>query len=240
VGGDGTAHEVLNGVLPEAEKGGPGGRVALGFQPLGTGNSFLRDFSDEGLEHATACLIEGRTRPCDVLRLAHADGVLYSINLVCLGFPADVAKVTNRFFKPLGPFGYVLGVLGCLARLPRRTFPMRADGAAAWERERCLFHTFSNSRYTGGRMMIAPQADTGDGLLEHVRMGPMGRLALLANLPRLFDGSYAAHRLAARRALRRVDFELDEPADVMIDGEVAERLSCRSLEVLPGAVEVYA
>jgi len=234
VGGDGTAHEIVNGVLPGGE-----GRPVLGFLPLGTGNSFLRDFSSEGVDHAVACLKEGRTRPCDALRLEHADGVVYSINLVCLGFPADVAAVTNRRFKRLGAAGYVLGVLACLARLPRRTFPMRPDGAAEPERTPCLFHTFSNSKYTGGRMMIAPRAETGDGLIEHVRMGPIGRLSLLRNLPRLFDGSYVEHPQAGRRSVRRVEFELEEPVDVMIDGEV-RRLSVASLEVLPHRLDVLA
>ena len=42
-----------------------------GFLPLGTGNSFLRDFSDRGVEHAIESLVAGRTQTCDVLRLRH-------------------------------------------------------------------------------------------------------------------------------------------------------------------------
>ena len=49
VGGDGTSYEIVNGLFPEAASGA---RAALGFLPLGTGNSFLRDFSDRGVEHA--------------------------------------------------------------------------------------------------------------------------------------------------------------------------------------------
>ncbi len=50
VGGDGTSYEVVNGLFPEASAGE---RPTLGFLPLGTGNSFLRDFSDRGVEHAS-------------------------------------------------------------------------------------------------------------------------------------------------------------------------------------------
>jgi YegS/Rv2252/BmrU family lipid kinase len=232
VGGDGTAHEVVNGVLPADE------RATLGFVPLGTGNSFLRDFTDEGVVHAVRCIEEGRTQPCDAMRLTHRDGVFYSINLICLGFPADVATVTNRRFKPFGAAGYVLGVLACLASLPRRVFPMQADDGP-WERDRVLFHTFSNSKYTGGRMLIAPQADTRDGLVEHVQLGPIGRLAVIRNLPRLFDGTYTSHRAARRRQVRHVRFELDGPVDVMVDGEV-RTVHCETLEILPGALDVLA
>ncbi len=231
VGGDGTAHEVLNGLFPCDE------RVTLGFLPLGTGNSFLRDFSSEGLSHGIECIRSGRTRPCDVMRLEHSGGLLHSINLICLGFPADVAAVTNRRFKRFGTLGYLLGVVACLARLPRRTFPLVADGVA--EADRCLFLGFNNSRFTGGKMQIAPLAQTDDGLIEYLHFGPIGRLALLWNLRRLFDGSLVNLRWARRRGVRDVRFEGERPADLMIDGEVLHTVP-RALRILPGALDVLA
>jgi len=231
VGGDGTAHEVLNGLFPCEE------RVTLGFLPLGTGNSFLRDFSSEGLPHAIDCIRAGRSRGCDVMRLEHSGGVVHSINLICLGFPADVAAVTNRRFKRFGALGYLLGVVACLARLPRRTFPLVADGAR--EAERCLFLGFNNSRFTGGGMQIAPLAQTDDGLIEYLHFGPIGRLALLWNLKRLFDGSLVRLPWARRRGVREVRFESTTPCDLMIDGEVLRTVP-RTLSLLPGALDVLA
>ncbi len=250
VGGDGTAFEVLNGVFPEAE--GEPERPRLALLPLGTGNSFLRDFLVEGIEAALAAgthlgegalrrvheaMRHGRARACDVLRLVHRDGVLYFLNLLSVGFPADVAAVTNRWFKPLGEVGYLLGVFACLMRLKRRAFPVRVEDAPEMDARRCLFLTFSNSKFTGGRMLIAPQADPCDGLIEYVRWGPIGRIGLLRNLPGLFDGSHIAHPLCERRAVRRIDFALEGPVPVMVDGEVL-RVQCERLEVLPAAIEV--
>ena len=240
VGGDGTACEIVNGLFPEAAAGLPaaaGERAALGFLPLGTGNSFLRDFSDRGAEFAADAIIADRRQPCDVLRLSHAAGELYFINLLSMGFAADAAVATNRRFKRLGQFGYVLGVLLCLARLRRRAFPLRADDDAEWDRRRCLFLSFNNSKFTGGNMMIAPQASTSDGLIEYVRWGPVGRLQLMRNFPGLFDGSHITRPQASRRAVRRVEFALDAPVDVMVDGETLT-LECRRIEVLPGALDV--
>lgn len=234
VGGDGTAYEIVNGLFPEACDGD---RPTLAFLPLGTGNSFLRDFTDRGAEHAIAAIIENRRSPCDVLRLTHAQGVIHYINLLSVGFPANVAAVTNRRFKPLGQLGYLLGVLMCLVRLDRRVFPLRVDGEVDTDRRRCLFLTFSNSKFTGGKMMIAPQADTADGLIEYVRWGPIGRVGLVRNLPRLYDGSHINHPLASRRVARRIDFSLDLPVNTMVDGEVLN-LQCQSLEVLPAALTV--
>ncbi|MGH9785980.1 MAG: diacylglycerol/lipid kinase family protein [Terriglobia bacterium] len=234
VGGDGTSYEIVNGLFPGAENGE---RPRLAFLPLGTGNSFLRDFTDRGAEEAAQALLEGRSRPCDVLRMTHQGGVIHYINLLSMGFAADVASLTNRRFKSLGEFGYLLGVLTCLLRLRRRAFPLRVDEDKEWDRRRCLFLTFSNSKFTGGKMMIAPQADTSDGLIEFVRWGPIGRLGLMANLHRLYDGSHVGHPLAERRAARRVEFDLEGPVDVMVDGEVLT-LHCQILDVLPGAIQV--
>jgi diacylglycerol kinase (ATP) len=236
VGGDGTSYEVVNGLFPEASAGEP---PTLGFLPLGTGNSFLRDFSDRGVEHAIESLIAGRSQACDVLRLRHRGGVIHYINLLSVGFPADVATLRARRFSRQGELGYVISIFLGLARLRRRPFPVRADGEKEFDRRRCLFLTFNNSKFTGGTMMIAPKAEVNSGLIEYVRWGAIGRLGLIGNLPRLYDGTHIEHPRAERKAVRRVEFDLKEPVDVMVDGEVLT-LHCEELDVLPGVLNVAA
>jgi YegS/Rv2252/BmrU family lipid kinase len=235
VGGDGTAHEILNGVFAGRASVE---RIALGFLPLGTGNSFLRDFAKDGAEASMRALLENRKRPVDLIRLTHASGEVYSFNLLSVGFTADVAALTNRMFKPFGHLGYLLGVFVRVVQLRRRAFPLRCDDDKEWDERRSLFLTFNNSKYTGGTMLIAPNADPTDGLIEFVRWGPIGRLGLLRMLPRLYDGTHIEHPLAARRAVRQVEFKAGASVDFMIDGEVAT-LECRSLDILPAAVEIY-
>ncbi len=251
VGGDGTSYEIVNGLFPDslaaasagASLGTPEDAVAtLGFLPLGTGNSFLRDFaggvsSRNSLEHAMQALEARRSRPCDVLRLAHKDGAIYYTNLLSVGFTADVAALRHRRFLALGRFGYLLSIFLSLARLDRRPFPVRLEGQGEFDSRRCLFLTFNNSKFTGGTMMIAPDAVTDDGLIEYVRWGPIGRLGLIRNLSTLYDGTHTRHPLAERQAVRRVEFQLDRPVDVMVDGEVLT-LECRAIEVLPAALRV--
>ncbi|MGA7357278.1 MAG: YegS/Rv2252/BmrU family lipid kinase [Candidatus Sulfotelmatobacter sp.] len=236
VGGDGTSYEVVNGLFPEASAAEP---PTLGFLPLGTGNSFLRDFSDRGVEHAIESLISRRTQACDVLRLRHRTGVIHYINLLSVGFPADVATLRERRFSGHGELGYIISIFLGLARLQRRPFPVRADGETEFDRRRCLFLTFNNSKFTGGTMMIAPKAEVNNGLIEYVRWGAIGRLGLMRNLPGLYDGTHIEHRLAERKAVRRVEFDLNEAVDVMVDGEVLT-LHCEKLDVLPGALTVVA
>jgi len=253
VGGDGTSYEIVNGLFPESssqlsalssqENPSAEERIpTLGFLPLGTGNSFLRDFVDgtsckDGLEHALGALEARRSRPCDVLRLTHKAGAIYYTNLLSMGFAADVAALRHRRFQGLGQFGYLLSIFFGLARLERRPFPVRFDEQLEFDQRRCLFLTFNNSKFTGGTMMIAPDAVTDDGLIEYVRWGPIGRLGLIRNLATLYDGTHTRHPLAERHAVRRVEFQLNGPVDLMVDGEVLT-LECRAIDVLPSALRV--
>src|ERR1700730_4515175 len=235
VGGDGTAHEIINGVF---SAGVPQKRISLGFLPLGTGNSCLRDFTTDGAESSLQAILADRKRPVDLIRLTHSCGHIYSFNLLSVGFTADVGALTNRYFKTLGHFGYLLGVLVRVAQLRRRVFALRCDDDKDWDERRCLFLTFNNSKYTGGAMLIAPNADPADGLIEFVRWGPIGRFGLMRMLPKLYDGTHIQHPLASRREVRHVEFNVPVPVDVMIDGEIAT-LQCCSLDIIPAALEIY-
>ena len=236
VGGDGTAHELVNGAFHEGDSGE---RIELGFLPMGTGNSFLRDFTQgDAAEHSIEALLSGRKRNVDLLRLRHANGTIYSFNLLSVGFSADVGALTNRMFKPFGHLGYLLGVFVRVIQLKRRAFKMKCDNDGRWDERRCLFLTFNNSKFTGGTMMIAPKADPGDGYIEYVRWGPIGRLGLIKMLPRLYDGTHTEHELSETRRVKRVEFALETPVDVMVDGEIVT-VNCQLLEIVPGAMDVY-
>jgi diacylglycerol kinase (ATP) len=233
-GGDGTSYEIINGIFPEARNSD---RPTLGFLPLGTGNSFLRDFTTRGVEHTLEVLKGRGHRTCDVIRLQHADGQLFFMNLFSLGFPADVGELTNRRFKRWGELGYILGVLAELAELEHHAFPYQIDHSGEWDRSPCLFLSFNNSKFTGGKMMIAPRAVATDGLIECVRWSPVGRLRLLTLFPQLFTGEHINHRLASRSTAQSVEFDIQQAVSCMIDGEILH-LQPQSLEILPAALDV--
>lgn len=234
VGGDGTSFEIVNGLLDVPQNGE---RPTLGFLPLGTGNSFLRDFSDKGAEYAIEALKQGKRRPCDVVRVTHTAGVLHYINIFSIGFVADVCATRNARFPGLGEFGYTLSTVLRVATLRPYTFPMRTDGRDGEDREPLTFLSINNSRFTGGKMMMAPAASTDDGLLDIIRVGRMGRISLLQTFPKIFKGTHVHHPAVACHQAAGVDFNLDADVDVMIDGEMLKFNPTR-LEVVPGAIDV--
>ena len=235
VGGDGTGYEIVNGLFPRA--GEDGETPELGFLPLGTGNSFLRDFTDTGAEHSQRALIDATSRPCDVCRLTHRDGVLHFINILSIGFVADVNGLRQDRFRAYGELGYVAAVVTRTAGLRARAFPMRVDGGPV-ERTPAVFYSFNNSKFTGGKMMMAPNADTGDGKIDLIRVGEMGRLRLLSAFPRIFSGTHLTVAGVSEQKVETVEFEETDVIDVMIDGE-AIRVAPQRLDVLPGAIRVY-
>ncbi|HVS12645.1 MAG TPA: diacylglycerol kinase family protein [Thermoanaerobaculia bacterium] len=247
LGGDGTAFEVLNGFLPPALDRGVA--CSLAPLPLGTGNSFVRHFarllSPEHARHGGGelvfdALLAGRRRRCDVLRLEHSAGEHLALGTVSLGFAAAVAHRVNRTLKPLGVVGYTVGVLLELLRLPapRLEAVVHCDGQAHSLRQDAVFVAIQNVAYTGGNMLMAPDADPTDGRAELVILDRVGRVELLRAFPRIFRGDHVSHPAVTVRSFERLDLVGAQRQLVMLDGEVLE-LQPRSVEVLPGALEVW-
>ncbi len=232
VGGDGTSYEVVNGLFPAASEGDV--RPSLGFLPMGTGNSFLRDFTDRGAEHTILALLEGRSRPCDVMRLHHAGGILHWINILSIGFVADVNGLRARRFKGWGEFGYVLAVVTAVAGLRSRPFPLRCD-AGELDDGPMVFASFNNSKFTGGKMMMAPHASTADGLVDFIRVSPLGRFGLLRTFPKIFEGRHLENPAVRESRHKTIELVGSDEIDVMIDGEAA-RVVPRAIDVLPDAL----
>ncbi|TVR01302.1 MAG: diacylglycerol kinase family lipid kinase [Deltaproteobacteria bacterium] len=276
-GGDGTAWEVVSGLMPAVEAArsvggdptggekedvqgggvttdnrtsegarvpvtGEGGGVPraelpwLGFLPGGTGNSFLRDFGDGGLEMSLAAMLEGRERRVDVGCLRTRGAPVYSLNLLSIGFVADICDTANRRYKRLGELSYVLGLVQELATLRPMRVRLAVDGGP-WEARELTFLSLNNSRFTGGAMMMAPGADPSDGEVDLITVEPFGRLALLGVFPRIFRGTHVEDPRVGSRRAREVRLALEEEVAVMVDGEVV-RAAPVSYEVLPAALRV--
>jgi YegS/Rv2252/BmrU family lipid kinase len=248
IGGDGTSYEVVNGLFPRAHTDGE--RVQMGMLPLGTGNSFLRDFGITNPDAAFDAITRGRTKPVDVVRVTHRDGTLHYINTLGLGFVPRAGALTNSYFKGLGTAGYVAAVVACTADLRyllaryrfveggAETAEAQLASAPLEEREN-TFVSFSNSKYTGGAMMMAPNADCSDGLLDVVRVNRLSRLDLITTFPKIFTGTFVEHPAVEQGRASAVRFEAMGELDVLVDGEQL-RLELEALDVLPQALEVLA
>jgi len=232
-GGDGTTYEVVNGLFPAK-----GTVPRLGLLPVGTGNSFLRDFAITDLAAAVQAILRKQPRACDVVRATHAQGAVHYVNLLSLGFSAEVGALTNRRFKGLGLAGYALATVGSLVRLDHPCFPYALDDGPR-ETAPVVLLSFCNSRFTGGTMQMAPAADPTDGALDVIHVGAMRRRRLLGAFPKIYRGTHVHLPEVRTTTARSVRFDLSGPVPCMIDGEVCD-LTLERLDVLPGALQVFA
>ncbi|HLG21069.1 MAG TPA: diacylglycerol kinase family protein [Bdellovibrionota bacterium] len=234
VGGDGTCFETLNGFLPLSLKDQE--RVTFGILPAGTGNSFLRHFTNGGTEESIRAIIEQRAHPCDVIELKHKHGVLYFSIIFGIGFVAEVGAHRNHYFRGWGESGYALSVLAKTMTLEPRVFPMRIDHSVE-HTQPLTFLSICNSRYTGGKMMMAPSADTSDGQMDLIEVGPMGRFRLMESFPKIFKGTHVRMPEVSTSRAEAIEFDFDQELNVMIDGEVL-RLWPEKLRVLNNVMDV--
>ena len=234
IGGDGTSFEVVNGLFPEAI--GKERTPRLAILPLGTGNSFMRDFGVTDIESAMKLFKDGSPKEVDIVRCVHNKGELFYINILSVGFSARVGDLTNRRFKRFGSKGYIFALVACLLRLKQQRFPYVLEDGPLHDKSLTML-SFCNSRFTGGTMMMAPMADVFDGRLDVVALKPVGRVQILKDLSLIFKGSHIDLEEVECGGGSRVDFKMSEPVPVMVDGEI-QLLTLRALEVVPHCLEV--
>ena len=233
IGGDGTLNEVVNGVL---NAGIPPGEATLALLPVGRGDDWARTHRiPRRLEGAVRLIAAGRSALHDVgVAQFHRDGSKrHFLNVAGVGFDAYVVEQTRA--TRLGPLSYLAGLLRGFAsyRAPRMT--LNADSI---QLDETLFVTFAAiGRYCGGGMHVAPAAATDDGLLEVVTIGAIGRLELLINLRRLFDGSLPDYAKVRSARCERLRVEAFPPAGVQADGELLGQAPV-TFSVLPRALRV--
>ena len=184
MGGDGTNYQVLNGLLKyHGDKQLP----PMGILPVGRGNSFARDLQIFSIEDGISALGRQATRKVDVCRFSQDKDAYYFVNLMGFGFVTDVAKTAARF-KWAADFSYVVGVFHRLLGLDFHEMVLEIDGTVISGKN--CFVEICNSKYTGGNMLMAPEAQIDDGMFDVVVLSPLSRLSLISTLPKLFKGTH--------------------------------------------------
>ena len=232
MGGDGTNYHVLNAVLNNYSGPRP---PAFGIIPVGRGNSFARDLNLFSLDDGIDAVIGGRTRPVDVCTFTQDNRVLYFVNVMGFGFVTDVACTAARFSRT-GDFSYIIGVLHRVLGLKTYELALDLDGEHI-AGPNC-FVEFCNSRYTGGDMLMAPDAQIDDGLFDVVVADPVSRLSLIATLPKIFKGRHGENRAVQFFQGRKARVQTQPPKDLLPDGEIFGKTPTE-IGILPRSVDYF-
>ena len=232
VGGDGTVHEVANGLLGSR---GPIPRLAV--IPIGTGNDFARSVGiPTELRAAVSVAADrsGRTRIVDAARC----GDRYFVVLVGTGFAARVASAVNDSpsWSKVGALPFVYHTLREVITNRNVDLTITLDGTDVVQQPSFMVYV-SNCRFSGGGMQLSPEARPDDGLLDVCLVGDANRRDVVTMLPKVFSGGHVGHpKVSLHRA---ATIRVDGPPHVQVqaDGEVIGALPME-VEVVPGALRV--
>jgi YegS/Rv2252/BmrU family lipid kinase len=265
VGGDGTVHDVLNGIADYVYSSDAEGvsvsDFTLGVLPVGSGNDWVKSTGvPKDLEQAVKIIAQGHTMPQDVVRASVLDysgpasdlaaasqadviGVSYMVNVGGVGIDARVCEIVNKK-KERGLRGkklYVQALLYCIMHRTTSRAVVYCDGEELFSGDYYSM-AFGVGKYSGGGMRQTPGAELGDGLLDVTVIPQVSVWTIIKAAPRLFTDTFhkgAVPQLETTQC--RSVFVLPETGSdvepVEVDGEVVGRAPVR-MDVMPESINV--
>jgi YegS/Rv2252/BmrU family lipid kinase len=237
VGGDGTIHEIVNGMIENDEAIQP--QATLGVIAAGTGCDFVKTFGIPAMPPHAVAHLDGPDRfPIDIGKMTFTvngeEQTRYFPNIAEVGFGASVVKRANRLPRWMGPAVYPAAFW--LTLRGHQPTEVKVDLVDRTYEGRMNNLVVANCQFFGGGMKIAPRAAPTDGLLD-VQIEHARKSEAIAILPKIYKGTHLPHDdiMEAKRA--KVSISSQEPLLVEADGEVLGETPAR-FEVLRDALRL--
>ena len=193
VGGDGTLSEVVNGYF-DSEGRAINPMAAIGLLPSGTGSDFRRSIQIGSNRNALAAIAAGKSRLIDAVRAVTttnegASVIRSFINVATFGLGGDASAFVNGWRGRLpkwvgGRARFIAAALRALDRYKLRPVEVRLDDRLHKKIASNLI-VIANGRFAGGGMMLAPNAELDDGLLDVILTDGATRFDVIRELPRI-------------------------------------------------------
>ncbi|MCY0878316.1 MAG: diacylglycerol kinase family lipid kinase [Firmicutes bacterium] len=226
LGGDGTHHEVINGLMPE-------GKAIFAILPAGTGNDFVRALD---YPHTPREMLEVALHgPLRMLDLGQVNGQFF-LTVSGVGFDAEVAGWVNQHEKHgSGTWIFLRAILRHLVSY--RAQPMTVHAAGASREEKTFMLALGNTAQYAGGMRICPDARPDDGMFQVIWVKDLTRLSVLPLLARVFRGTHVRHPRVETFPADQLRVEGPDTLWVHADGEIVGHLPA-TFQVKPKAIRV--
>lgn len=240
-GGDGTVHEVANGLLTAYSQGVDG--PVLGVLPVGTGNDFAKLVGPlDDLDRSLDILVDGALRRFDACVAEWNGREHWFINAAGTGIDVEVVR---QIFRKRGRAGnavmkYLMAVLKSLVTYRAIPLRIRMDDHTI-ERDTMII-VAANGRSVGGGFFVTPDAEPADALFDICVVNDVSFFGALPVLARVLRGAHTKHRKVEMYQAAEVEVQAlgPDPLFFQLDGELHEPPDARSLtlRVLPAALPV--
>lgn len=236
VGGDGTIHDVANGLLRYR-----GAAPSVAVLPLGTGNDFYRMVgAPKDIDSALQTFLNGAPKLFDVGHAQWSGGDRYFVNLMGLGLDVDIIQQREGVRWLSGIAQYIAAIAKAAARLHFVPVRVSLDGVTVRE-EPTVLSAITVGPSAAGGFMLSPGATPDDGKLDLCFVGQVNHLQVLRLIPSVLRGSHGRSRLVHLQRFETATIEATDvdPFYFEMDGELmpdaVDRLVVR---VVPGALSV--
>jgi len=213
IGGDGTMHEVINGMLNRSD----GATLPIGLVTGGTGNSFMYDMDCLDPQEAAKRITKGELRTIDVAKV-NANGVFYyAFNIVGWGLATEAGELAEKL-RWLGGIRYDVASIIEVLKGKKRISKLILDDKTI--EEDFVFILGCNTIHTGKGMKMAPFAKLNDGKIDLIIVRNASRLKLLKLFPKLFSGEHVKSPLVDYQQVNSFSIVPNEENGLTIDGEL--------------------
>lgn len=240
MGGDGTVHEVVNGLMQvPAER-----RPTLGVVPIGSGNDFAYSMGIKGKSaQALANALKAETiHTVDLGKMTDEHGrVEYFDNTIGIGFDAVVTIRSHKLPIVKGFMMYLTAVLQTIILNHNPAHMQLETESQAWEQD-VIMLTLCNGQREGGGFMLSPNSKNDDGKLEFLTVDRLSRPAMLRLLPEFINGTHMRFKQVRMGEFKSMKISSNLPLYIHADGEIytsfGSNLRNASFEIVPGALKV--
>jgi len=238
-GGDGTVHEIANGLMQYQGENRP----QMGIVPLGSGNDFSHAVgADPNPVIAMKNVFTGKPRRIDVGRLEVDSGrIEYWVNTVGIGFDTTVTIRSRKITLVRGFLIYLLAVIQTILLNHNALRMVIETDREQWEEDLLMF-VICNGAREGGGFFVAPDARVDDGIFHYAGIKKVSRAMMFRILPEVMNGTHGKFKEVQMGELKRARIKSDRSMYIHTDGEIFSGfgMDVRTLnvEILPGQLEV--
>ena len=239
IGGDGTFHNVVNGVMKQDVVASH--QITLGIIPVGTGNDWVKTYSiPKNTDQAIDVMLKGKVKQQDIGKITLSNlnrTEVYFNNLAGVGFDGHVANTVNRF-KKFGAAAYLIGAVVGLFSF--KNFSVEVSTHSKTIRTKSLMLLVGLCQYSGGGMQLTEAPNPKDGLFDISLAKDLSKWQIVKNLGNLFNGKILKHKSVETFKSSNIDVRDINNAQPFIqaDGELIGKGGF-NVEIMPKAISFY-
>ena len=232
VGGDGTLHHVVNGIMMQRYT--KTSNIKLGVIPLGTGNDWIRTYKiPNSIEKAINVIINNTVIFQDIGCITLASGKKeYFNNLAGIGYDGYVVK-NLKYLKKIGSIAFLLSGLYSLLSYRKKKYSITIGDETL--KEECLMIIFGICKYSGGGLRVTKYPNPKDGLLDITIVKKFSFFNLLFNLPKLYNGNIVHHKKVDNYKVKELNI-INDNSIIEADGEIVGTGSLK-VHIIPNAIQ---